>query len=213
MIESLSTTYANCVFAKDVNELTQINNKEINIAIQNRDIDELSDNINKLLAVNFKCELKGEKSHILNSLNKVFQHNELSIIALYNDISNILSNFMEISNSSEFRLTLKTVNDNMCSKFHTDINDLRLLCSYQGAGTLWLPDNIVNSVKDQNLSQTDWEAEFPEMIQQVQTGALTILKGALFPGAQPIMHKSPNIEELNQKRLLLRIDTNQILNF
>lgn len=213
MIESLPKTYANCVFAKNVNELAQINNEKVNIAIHNRDIYKLSDNINQLLEVNFKCELKGKKSHILNYLNNAFQQNKLSMSSLYKDISNILGSFMEISNSSEFRLTLKTVSDNMCSKFHTDINDLRLLCSYQGDGTLWLPDNIVNSVKDKNLSQTDWEAEFPEMIQQVQTGALTILKGALFPGAQPIMHKSPNIEEINQKRLLLRIDTNQILNF
>ena len=28
----------------------------------------------------------------------------------------------------------------MCRRFHTDVNELRLLCTYSGPATLWLPE-------------------------------------------------------------------------
>ena len=47
----------------------------------------------------------------------------------------------------------------------------------------------------------------------VNAGDVVLLKGALYPGANPILHRSPSIEELGKVRLLLRIDTNSFLNF
>ena len=52
-------------------------------------------------------------------------------------------------------------------------------------------------------------------IQQAKTGAVVILKGAMYPakGTNAVVHRSPTIEESGATRLLLRIDTNEFLNF
>ena len=50
---------------------------------------------------------------------------------------------------------------------------------------------------------------------QVPENGVVLLKGALYPkaGTRAIVHRSPTIEESGEKRLLLRIDTNDNLNF
>ena len=101
----------------------------------------------------------------------------------------------------------------MCRKFHTDINDLRLLCTYIGPGTLWLPDEAVDLKALQKGGDEQALVVDEQQIQQVSTGDVVILKGALYPEANPILHRSPSIEESGEKRLLLRIDTNEFLNF
>ena len=50
-------------------------------------------------------------------------------------------------------------------------------------------------------------------IQQANTGDIVILKGALYPNASPVIHRSPSIEESNEQRLLLRVDTNNFTGF
>ena len=60
----------------------------------------------------------------------------------------------------------------MCRKFHTDINDLRLLCTYFGPGTLWIKDNDFISKKNNAL---DFKCD-KENIQQVETGDISMLK-------------------------------------
>ncbi|HAA11799.1 MAG TPA: hypothetical protein DCE41_08925, partial [Cytophagales bacterium] len=54
-----------------------------------------------------------------------------------------------------------------------------------------------------------------DSIQQAETGAVIILKGAIYPkeGTQAVLHRSPTIEESGERRLLLRIDTDEFLNF
>ena len=47
----------------------------------------------------------------------------------------------------------------------------------------------------------------------MREGDIIILKGALYPEANAILHRSPTIEENGEKRLLLRIDTYEALGF
>ncbi len=98
----------------------------------------------------------------------------------------------------------------MCRKFHTDINDLRLLCTYAGPGTLWVAE-------DENNRDYDEEHIGEVRIHQADTGDILILKGALYPKGKPVVHGSPTIEETDGKRLcerlLLRLDTNSFLDF
>ncbi|MEM7381676.1 MAG: DUF1826 domain-containing protein, partial [Bacteroidota bacterium] len=98
------------------------------------------------------------------------------------------------------------------SRFHTDINELRMLCTYVGAGTLWLPDDAVD--RNAYLSGKDNKDIVPDknLIQQVCTGDVLILKGALYPGSTPILHRSPSVTENDEERILLRIDINESLN-
>lgn len=60
------------------------------------------------------------------------------------DIENLLHRFKEISDVKKFRLLLSKINTDMCRKFHTDINNLQMLCTYNGPGTLWLTEDNIN---------------------------------------------------------------------
>jgi len=211
IIEAQKSNLVQVDFPKDLQE---IHNKEVNIAILNRFIEELADEIQILLNQNFEIQLCGEVESIAESLTKALKllcANDL----LINDISSLLHLFKEISNANSFRLLLATVNTNMCRRFHTDINDLRLLCTYSGPGTLWLPDEAVDRKALDSCGDNEALVLDESKIQQVEAGDVVILKGAIYPteGTKAIVHRSPTIEESGEKRLLLRIDTNDFLNF
>ena len=101
----------------------------------------------------------------------------------------------------------------MCRKFHTDVNDLRMLCTYLGPGTLWVPDEAIDLDASYARGNGKDIVIDLEKVEQVGTGDVVILKGALYPEANAILHRSPTIEENGEKRLLLRIDTYEALGF
>jgi hypothetical protein len=191
--------------------LQQIHQNDINIAIYNREIEFLSSEISLLLDRQIELRASGTVEDILSVIKK--ELGSLHTTLLLKDIEHLLSIFTQITKSGSFRLLLATVNTDMCRKFHTDINDLRMLCTYSGPGTLWLTeDNINHKAMDSNLENESIVLD-ESRIQQANTGSVIILKGALYPleGTKAVVHRSPTIEESGQKRLLLRIDTNEKL--
>jgi hypothetical protein len=193
--------------------LQQIHQKDINIAIYNREIQFLTKEISLLLDKKIEIRASGTMECILNSIKKEFDN--LNAILLMKDIEHLLSIFTQITKANSFRLLLATVNTNMCRRFHTEINDLRMLCTYSGPGTLWLTEDNVNRKALDTCGDNDRIVLDESKVQQTPTGAIVILKGAIYPqgGTSAIVHRSPTIEETGQKRLLLRIDTNEFLNF
>ncbi len=191
--------------------LNQIHEQDVNIAIYNRDITSLNDEILSLINQDFEVFVYGDKSEILNVLEK-----ELNQYPDFlKDIGSLLHVFEEISRAKTFKLLLATINTNMCRRFHTDVNDLRLLCTYYGPGTLWLKEENVNRTALETCKDNECIVLNPNDIQQAATGAVVLLKGAIYPvkGTKAIVHRSPTIEESGEKRLLLRIDTHEFLNF
>ena len=191
------------------NILKNIHQTDVNIAIYERDITSLSDEVNSLVEQNIEFRASGDITTILNAISTGINPNEYPQVVL--DIQNLLHLYKEVTNSTSFRLLLATINNNMCRKFHTDVNDLRMLCTYTGPGTLWLTEDNINQkaldARDDNESIVLDESQ----IQQAKTGAVVILKGAIYPqeGTRAIVHRSPTIEESGEKRLLLRLDTNE----
>jgi hypothetical protein len=193
--------------------LESIHQKDINIAILDRDTSHLKKEINHLLKQKIKLQSSGGLKQIINALIKTINPIEYSLIV--EDIKKLLHHFKKISNSNNFRLSLATINTNMCRKFHTDINDLRMLCTYSGPGTMWLTDDNVNRKALSLLVDNDSIVLDESKIRQTKTGSVVILKGAIYPktGTNAITHRSPVIEESGQNRLLLRIDTNNPISF
>lgn len=155
--------------------------------------------------------MSGTVEEISNFLDAYFTAELPEQKILLDDILGLLELFKQVSKTSSFRLLLATINTNMCRKFHTDINNLRMLCTYVGPGTLWLPEEAINH-RALRAKRSDFILD-KNLIQQVDTGDALILKGALYPESKAIIHRSPTIEETGEKRLLLRIDTNESLNF
>lgn len=206
-------TVPNWKVGDTLTSLNAIHHKDVNITIHDRDVSAFSTEIIGLLEQNVEFRSSGSIETILKEMiNILGQHQYNGIIQ---DIKKILRHFQKITEANSFRLLLSTVNTNMCRRFHTDINDLRLLCTYSGPGTLWLTEDNVNRKALDTCGDNECIVLDENKVQQAPTGAIVILKGAIYPkeGTAAVVHRSPTIEETGQKRLLLRIDTNEFLNF
>ncbi len=205
--------YTNAAIGNDPKVLQDIHTKSKNIAIFRRSIDTLLPELNRIAGKEIECRASGAEAEVLSTLEAFFGIYLSECTNLLADVSDLFALFVEATQASSFRFLLTTVSTNMCRKFHTDVNDLRLLCTYVGPGTLWIPDESINIKELQAGSEESEILLDGHQIQQIQTGEVVLLKGALYSGAQPILHRSPSIEDQGAKRLLLRIDTNEFLNF
>jgi len=203
----------NASIGNDIESLEGIHLKNKNIAIYQRNIKELQQRLKPLIAKSFEIQAHGTTAEITASLQAYFNDNLPQYGLLLEDIYMLLNLFKQITKATSFKVLLATIDSNMCRKFHTDMNDLRLLCTYVGPGTLWLPDEAVNRKALQTRCTNQDIVLDNNLIQQVNTGDIAILKGALYPEANAVLHRSPTIETTGEKRLLLRIDTNESLNF
>lgn len=208
-----TTSIKNWCIGTSSDSLNMIHESEVNIAIQTRESTVFESEAAQLIhdQVNFRSS--GSVEAILQELENSLDRTVCG--AIIDDVKVQLDNFAQVSDSSSFKLMLATVTSDMCRKFHTDINDLRLLCTYSGPGTLWLEEenidrNALDSFKDDALVVRD-----QSQIKQASTGDVVILKGATYPkeGTRAGVHRSPSIEENGSQRLLLRIDTNEFLIF
>lgn len=193
--------------------LEGIHREEVNIAIFDRSTDYLKNELDDLNTKDFEFRSSGDIDTISKTISNTADLAHYALIK--QDVKDLLNLFSKITSATNYRLFLATVNSNMCRKFHTDINDLRMLCTYKGPGTLWLQEDNINRKVAHSDDDDDCIVIDESRIQQVNTGSLVILKGALYPkdGTTPILHRSPAIEESGEKRILLRIDTDEFANF
>lgn len=195
--------------------LSEIHQQHKNIAIFERDIFELREVIESISNKELDFRHTGSILEIQEALKKYLQDIPVDVQPLIIDITQALVLFQSISKSQSFRILLATIHTNMCKRFHADFNDLRLLCTYSGQGTMWLPEEILDRRALDGCKDNDVIVKDKSKVQQVSAGDLVILKGATYPkdGTKAIVHRSPSIEEFNERRLLLRIDTNDFLIF
>jgi len=191
--------------------LHQIHSNEVNIATYNREIDVLSNEIDTALNQAIEIRVNGDIDKIVQTMENNLKEFDL----LKSDLISLLHLFKDITKANRYKVLVVTVNTNMCRRFHTDINDLRMLCTYSGPGTLWLEDDNVNRKALDTCGDNECIVLDETKIHQAKTGSVVILKGAIYPteGTKAIVHRSPTIEEIGERRLLLRIDTNEFLNF
>lgn len=113
-----------------------------------------------------------------------------------------------------FRFFFGPVRDGMCRRFHTDINEARLLYTLTGPGTEFLD-------RDPPPGQdvAEWAEAHPQRIRKAPAGSLLLLKGALWPSdtrsAQQAhaaaWHRSPPQDGPDAFRLLFRMEPVSVL--
>lgn len=209
----VSTVTKNWVQGESPSILERIHENDVNIAIFDRDTSTWKEELNDLLQKDFEFRSSGDFDMVTSEIGNAVDLNGSNL--LKQDITNLLQLFRQVTDANSFRLLLATVTGNMCTKFHTDINDLRMLCTYSGPGTLWLTEDNVNRKALDCCDEHEGIVIDESRVRQAQTGSVIILKGAIYPkdGTTPILHRSPSIEESRGKRLLLRLDTNEFASF
>ena len=112
---------------------------------------------------------------------------------LLDDICLLAHEFNKLLVSPYFRLRFDVVTTNKCPKFHIDHVAARLLCTYRGAGTEY------SFLDDQKR---------PAEIFTTPNCAAIVLRGTKWPTdcANNLVHRSPEINDVNESRLLFVID-------
>jgi hypothetical protein len=101
----------------------------------------------------------------------------------------------------------------MCPRFHVDWVAARMICSYGGSGTEWLPENALDRSKLGMGSggQPDVQSGLmtdPAAIKQMPVFAVGLMKGEHGEGneGRGLAHRSPMPADAQPRRLLLTLD-------
>lgn len=129
------------------------------------------------------------------------------------DIAALASDFGRVLDRRHVHAKLSVVHDDGCRKLHTDNVTVRLLCTYAGPGTEWVPDA---DVVRENLGRVDVDVDTanrsvlrrPGVVRVCEEGDVILLKGEAYRGnrGRGAVHRSPPIRARGLRRLLLKID-------
>lgn len=192
--------------------LSDIYQENINIAIWERDrADTLKYSVKEFLELNptFQKEMFLTPSDALSHLNESF-NNKMPEVS--EDIAELVDMFCYLFELKQAGVRLKVLDKAMCPKFHVDKVPCRLVTTYQGVATEWLPHEVVDQTKlgwacdglpdnESGLYQNESD------IQQLHCGDVALLKGTLWEGNENagLVHRSPELIA-NEKRLILTLD-------
>lgn len=204
----------NSYISNDSSQLSKIHNQKINISIWQRKLDiELMDIGNYLLSNNNEIQLSEvvEPRHTLDVLNKEFSLSKKTL-PLFKDIYNLVNLFCNLFDEKRAWVRLDSIDKPMCPRFHTDYVKCRLVTTYVGPATQWLPHDLVNRSKlgHGNQGQPDDKSGlFVENadIEQLNVGHVALLKGESWAGNEGagLVHRSPHAKN-GYNRLYMTID-------
>jgi len=200
------------IFSSDWDDRAQVLRSDVNMFCWTRSLPEqtnlymqevVKSNLPPIKSVINREELK----HQLEDIRKTWKDIKADGSAFWQDVFNLTYGFLEFQNKDLGSLYLRIVDNNACTKFHIDGYPFRLFTTYYGLGSEWIPEDALN----RNALGTSNEkiVKKKERVQRIETGFVTILKGEVpnrlnsVPG---IVHRSPEITDKNDKRVILRID-------
>lgn len=193
--------------------LADIYQEDTNIVIWERELPtELKDSIEDVSALNngFETAMTVTPQCALSSISEALGTTTRS--ELSKNIAELVDMFCYLFELKRTGLRLATLNSAMCPKFHVDKVPCRLVTTYQGVATEWLPHQVVDRSKlglgsngqpdiDSGLFRDQHD------IQQLNCGDVALLKGELWEGNEDagLVHRSPTVPT-GESRLLLTLD-------
>ena len=194
--------------------LTDIYHEDTNIAIWQRSLSgKLKNTVDHFLQANptFKTAMTVSPQSVYSSINTSpgwsATYNELS-----ENIAELVDMFCYLFDLNRAAMRLAVLQHAMCPKFHVDRVPCRLVTTYQGIATEWLPHEHVNRSKlgmgsngkpdnESGLYQSSSD------IEQLFEGDVALLKGELWEGNENagLVHRSPTVST-SECRLLLTMD-------
>ncbi len=194
--------------------LADIYQDSTNIAVWQRSLaPELAQDVESLLTSGKlpQIELTVTPQNALDELQGVLRAFEPAP-ALVEDMAGLVELFCGLLEQEHVKLRLTTLDRVMCPRFHVDRVPCRLVSTYIGCSTQWLPNEAVDRSKlgkgnnglPDELSGIYRSAED---IRQLADGDVALLKGSLWKGAElrGLVHRSPTPEP-GETRLLFTLD-------
>ena len=118
------------------------------------------------------------------------------------DIAKLVRIFLTQAACDKVQLRLDVITDNACSKWHRDCTPIRMICTYRGPGTMWVPPHLSRQTLKEPGDEVLWASK-------MQTGDVAFFKGSGWPGQEHeggVVHRSPNITGQGIARLVLVLD-------
>jgi hypothetical protein len=199
-------------FGSDLSVLSKIYQPDVNLSVWNREIDaELKGEAEALIASdpNFQKSLGMRADEAPAALQSFFPKQQYD--ALRADMAWLIDVFSYLFDLRDVGLRLAVLDSAMCPKFHVDKVPCRLITTYTGATTEWLPHDRVNrrflGANVPSIVGSEPGICESDDIEILETGAVALLKGESWEGNEGcgLVHRSPNIAD-GPKRLLLTID-------
>lgn len=120
------------------------------------------------------------------------------------DVDELLAMYRCLFEPKRVGLRVHVIKGAMCPRFHVDRVPVRLLCTYRGNGTEWLPETAVRRpTTDGPLPDQPVKSD---LVQQLSTNAVALLKGEAWVGneGRGLVHRSP--VPSGEPRLVVGID-------
>ncbi|QBF81656.1 DUF1826 domain-containing protein [Shewanella maritima] len=195
------------------NVLTDIYREDTNIALWQRS---LSQDVDTAVAEFVAANPNFEKSVSVSPDDVVDKLDTLTIgsapKALVDNIAELVEMFCCLFELEKTGLRLTVLNKAMCPRFHVDRVPCRLVTTYTGSCTEWLPHNQVNRNKLGRLAGGQSDAlsglyQSAECINQLSCGDVALIKGEewLDNEGAGLVHRSPAVNA-GEPRLLLTLD-------
>ena len=115
------------------------------------------------------------------------------------DITSVCEAFGELVESPTIAFSLSTERE--CRRYHKDNVPLRLLLTYSGAGTEWLPDYAADQYAYENGLPNEKIIKAPEARQFMSNWDIAVFRG----GPRGVLHRTPD-PALTGRSILLRLD-------
>tara|TARA_R110001583_G_scaffold195291_1_gene371525 strand:+ start:11287 stop:11991 length:705 start_codon:yes stop_codon:yes gene_type:complete len=196
---------------------TDIYRDDTNIAIWQRTLsDELALAADEVLKSGARVKIaeavtaKSVHSTLCNALGDT-----TAVRMLSDDITLLVDMFCCLFDLKEVGLRLTALDRAMCPRFHFDRIPCRLVTTYHGVATEWLPHQLVDRSKlgAGNQGKSDEQSglfDSTDDIRQLSEGDVALLKGEFWHDNEGagLVHRSPvQLEDsINQRRLLLTLD-------
>ncbi|MEZ8786033.1 DUF1826 domain-containing protein [Vibrio splendidus] len=193
--------------------LADIYQSDINIAVWQRQFDEdLTLAISEFIASNpsFSKSISLSPDKAYDKLE--FATDGTASKALLENMAELVDMFCCLFDLEEVGLRLAVLNKAMCPRFHFDQVPCRLVTTYHGVATQWLPNESVDRSKLGRGSNGQPDSvsglyNDESDIQKMASGDVALLKGERWSGNEDrgLVHRSP-VTSFDEARLLLTLD-------
>ncbi|MBA2781135.1 DUF1826 domain-containing protein [Billgrantia kenyensis] len=211
MLPHLSSDASHWAFGQDIEVLPRIFEDGITLAVMQRRLD-------PTLTLAVRAQLSGTRPldwHWRGAPGQAMQQDLLRRLpapeagaALAEDVGHIAEAMAYLFSTDTIGIRLRTLEGAMCPRFHVDNLAVRLVTTYAGPASEWLPEHAVNraGLGAPHPDKPDIVAD-PAAIQRLGVGDLALLKGCGWIGNEEhgLVHRSPQPAE-GERRLLLALD-------
>jgi hypothetical protein len=128
------------------------------------------------------------------------------------DVAVLIARLAHLADARRVRVSLGAVRTDQCRKFHVDYVRYRLVTTYVGPGTEWVPDEAVRREALDHPPDCPCDAN-KEIVREASAirhavpGEVIVMKGALHPNRRGAVHRSPPIEGTGRVRVVLIAST------